>query len=33
MKLPSLFGWYRILTAQYRFGVFQAFRCALWLAR
>jgi hypothetical protein len=33
MKLPSLFGWYRILRAQYQFRVFQAIRCALWLAR
>jgi hypothetical protein len=33
MKLPSLVGWYRILRAQYQFGVFQAIRCALWLAR
>jgi hypothetical protein len=32
MKLPSIFGWYRILRMRHQFTVFEAMRCALWLA-
>jgi len=32
MKLPSIFGWYRILRMRHQFTVFEAMRMALWLA-
>jgi len=32
-KIPSVLGWYRILSAHYTFTFFQAVRYALWLAR
>jgi hypothetical protein len=32
MKLSSIFGWYRILRMRHQFTVFEAMRCALWLA-
>ena len=33
MKLHSIVKWYRILRVHYQLPVFQAIRCALWLAR
>jgi hypothetical protein len=32
LKPPSIFGWYRILRTRHQFTVFEAMRCALWLA-
>ena len=32
MRLPSFFGWYRILRGSYHLSVFEAVRSALWLA-
>jgi hypothetical protein len=33
MKLPSFFGWYRILRERYHISVLEAVRSALWLAK
>jgi hypothetical protein len=33
MKRLSLLHWYRVLRVHHQFKMFQAVRCALWLAR
>jgi hypothetical protein len=33
MKRQSVLEWYRILRAHHQWTIFQAIRCALWLAR
>ena len=33
MKRLTIFHWYHVLRVHHQFTIFQAIRCALWLAR
>jgi hypothetical protein len=33
MKRFTIFHWYHVLRVHHQFTIFQAIRCALWLAR